>query len=150
MIKIRISAPVYPTENRERVVAAMQKVLTLGDGDLQDDPRQETIMVEGDPAVTYEIDVVYLVLETDDTHCLRRLQHIITKEQIEATAKKVLFASLRRDRISFNINKQAALAGAMHFAEEGESPLGPIRVEIETDDPEGFVEWFFSPSEEEE
>jgi len=42
----------------------------------------------------------------------------------------------------FFLNKQVAFAGHISFSEEtAESPLGPIRFIIETDDPPHLVEW---------
>ncbi len=46
------------------------------------------------------------------------------------------------NRIAFFLNKQVAFAGHVSFCEpEGESPLGPIRVVIEADDPAGIIDW---------
>jgi predicted RNA binding protein with dsRBD fold (UPF0201 family) len=42
----------------------------------------------------------------------------------------------------FYLNKQAAYAGHVSFsAPEGESPLGPIQVIVETENPEQLVDW---------
>ena len=44
--------------------------------------------------------------------------------------------------ISFCLNKQVAFAGHVSFSEEqAESPLGPIRVNIETDNAEQLIDW---------
>jgi hypothetical protein len=147
MINVSISVPVFPTENRDRVISAMKNVLSFTEDQVQEETRPMTLSFED---ITYDLDVTYLVLVSDDTFCLHRIQNIINKELITETARKILYASLHRNHVSFNINKQAALAGKMHFAEEGESPLGPIHVEIETDDPEGFIAWLTSPPEAEE
>ena len=46
------------------------------------------------------------------------------------------------NRIVFFLNKQAAYAGHVSFsAPEGESPLGPIQVVIETENPEQVIDW---------
>jgi predicted RNA binding protein with dsRBD fold (UPF0201 family) len=49
--------------------------------------------------------------------------------------------------ISFYLNKQVAFAGHISFSEESaESPLGPIRVNIETDSPEQLIDWLAEKS----
>lgn len=45
-------------------------------------------------------------------------------------------------RIVTFLNKQVAFAGHVSFCEPvGESPLGPIRVEIESEDLIGMIDW---------
>jgi hypothetical protein len=44
--------------------------------------------------------------------------------------------------ISFYLNKQVAFSGHVSFSEEtAESPLGPIKVNVETDNPEQLIDW---------
>jgi predicted RNA binding protein with dsRBD fold (UPF0201 family) len=53
------------------------------------------------------------------------------------------------NRIVFFLNKQAAYAGHVSFsAPEGESPLGPIQVILETEDPEQLIDWLAGKPEE--
>jgi uncharacterized protein len=51
--------------------------------------------------------------------------------------------------MTFFLNKQAAYAGHVSFsAPEGESPLGPIQVMIETDHMEELIDWLAGRPEE--
>jgi predicted RNA binding protein with dsRBD fold (UPF0201 family) len=44
--------------------------------------------------------------------------------------------------ISFCLNKQVAYSGHVSFSEEtAESPLGPIRFNIESDNTEQLIDW---------
>ena len=67
---------------------------------------------------------------------------MLRNDRIRDAARRFLFKSIRGNMISFFLNKQVAFAGHISFSEEtAESPLGPIRVNIETDDTEQLVEW---------
>jgi len=67
---------------------------------------------------------------------------IIMRDQIRSAAGAVLRRSSEPDRIITYLNKQVAYAGHVSFCEpEGESPLGPISLLIETKDPMGVVNW---------
>ena len=49
----------------------------------------------------------------------------------------------------FFLNKQAAYAGHVSFsAPDGESPLGPIQVVLETENPEQLIDWLAGKPEE--
>jgi predicted RNA binding protein with dsRBD fold (UPF0201 family) len=59
----------------------------------------------------------------------------------------LLFKSIRGETIIFYLNKQVAYAGHVSFCEEtAESPLGPIRFRIETDNAQQLVEWLAEKS----
>ena len=50
--------------------------------------------------------------------------------------------------IRFWLNKQVAFAGHISFCEEtAESPLGPLKVTIETDNPQQLIEWLAEKTE---
>jgi predicted RNA binding protein with dsRBD fold (UPF0201 family) len=70
------------------------------------------------------------------------LRLILQRDRIRAAAGAVLRRSIEGNRIRVFLNKQVAYAGHVSFCEpEGESPLGPIRVLIEADDPFDLVNW---------
>jgi len=67
---------------------------------------------------------------------------ILQRDRIRAAARSVLRRSVEGNRIVFFLNKQAAYAGHVSFsAPEGESPLGPIHVILETENPEQLIDW---------
>ena len=73
---------------------------------------------------------------------LERFRTIIQRDRIRAAARAQLFKGLDEKRIIVFLNKQVAYAGHISFsAPEGESPLGPIRLTIESDDPVVVIDW---------
>jgi predicted RNA binding protein with dsRBD fold (UPF0201 family) len=73
---------------------------------------------------------------------LIRFRNLLRNDRIRDAARKMLFKSTRDSRIIFYLNKQVALAGHVSFCEAtGESPLGPIRVIIDTEQPHQLIEW---------
>ena len=67
---------------------------------------------------------------------------IIQRDRIRAAAGAVLRRSSETDRIEVFLNKQVAYVSHVSFCEpEGESPLGPIRLLIETSEPFKVVSW---------
>ena len=85
---------------------------------------------------------VYLTLETDNVDSLERFRMIIQRDRIRAAAGAVMRRSSSSDGVRVFLNKQVAYVSHVSFCEpEGESPLGPIRLFIETIDPLGVISW---------
>ena len=63
-------------------------------------------------------------------------------DRIRDASRRLLLKAMRGNMISFYLNKQVAFAGHVSFSEEtAESPLGPIKINIETDNPQQLIEW---------
>ena len=74
--------------------------------------------------------------------CLERFRMILQRDRIRAAARAQLFRGLEENRITVYLNKQVATAGHVSFsAAEGESPLGPIRLTIESKEPVEVIDW---------
>jgi predicted RNA binding protein with dsRBD fold (UPF0201 family) len=90
-----------------------------------------------------------VIIDGKDQTSLERFRMILQRDQIRAAARSVLRRSADGNRIVFFLNKQAAYAGHVSFsAPEGESPLGPIWVIVETDNPEQLINWLAPQPEE--
>ena len=90
-----------------------------------------------------------VIVDGKDQPSLERFRMILQRDRIRAAARSVLRRSVDGNRIVFFLNKQAAYAGHVSFsAPEGESPLGPIRVTIETENPEQLINWLAGQPEE--
>ncbi len=72
---------------------------------------------------------------------LLRLREALEVRRIRNTARKILLKGAYDGVVFFKLNKQAAFSGVVNFAEDDLSPLGEIKVKIETDDVEGFIDW---------
>lgn len=92
-----------------------------------------------------------MILDGRDQPSLERFRMILQRDRIRAAARSVLRRSVDGNRLVFFLNKQAAYAGHVSFsAPEGESPLGPIQVvvETETENPEQLINWLAGVPEE--
>ncbi len=124
-VTVHAETEVNPTEDEEKVKAAINNV--LGNADLKIQPVHKGSI---------------LTAEAKGQGALIRFRTLLRQDRIRDAARRLLFKSIRGDRISFCLNKQVAFAGHVSFCEEtAESPLGPIRFLIETDDPRQVVEW---------
>ena len=84
----------------------------------------------------------FIGLEKKGIAALAQLFSRLRDEMILDAARKALFSSTKENVISFHLNKQAAFAGHISFCKPtGESPLGPISVQIRCTDPEALIEW---------
>ena len=83
-----------------------------------------------------------LTVEVKGQNPLGTFRNILRRDHIRDAARRALMHSLRGNVFAFCLNKQAAFAGHVSFSEaEAESPLGPIRVTVETGEPLSLVEW---------
>ncbi|TMI33845.1 hypothetical protein E6H28_00860 [Candidatus Bathyarchaeota archaeon] len=90
-----------------------------------------------------------IILEGKDQPSLERFRMILQRDRIRAAARSILRRSVDGNRLVFYLNKQAAYAGHVSFsAPEGESPLGPIHVIVETGNPDQLIDWLAGQREE--
>jgi len=83
-----------------------------------------------------------LQANTSSQEALIKFHNLLQREHIRAAARAVLLGGMGRNKISFCLNKQVAHAGHISFSQEaGESPLGPIRVEITTENPRETINY---------
>ncbi len=73
---------------------------------------------------------------------LSRLKDLIRQGGIRDAARRELLYGMSTNKIHFFLNKQVAFASHVSFSREsGESPLGPIDVEITNDNPQAVIDW---------
>ena len=83
-----------------------------------------------------------LKAQTSGTEGLTKLANLLKRAQILAAARKVLRSGTDETSITFYLNKQVAYAGHVSFSEQtAESPLGPIKIQIITDNPRQLIDW---------
>ncbi|WP_457556279.1 RNA-binding domain-containing protein [Candidatus Pyrohabitans sp.] len=121
-MRISIRAEVFPTESVEKVRKAVENLF---------------------PGLTYEVveegDRRYLLASGEGRDHLQRFHTRLRELRILDAARSVMLGSLRKGRVSFRLNKQAAFAGYVNFSEE--APLGAIEVEIEDEGIGDVVDW---------
>ena len=124
-ISVYIEVEINPTESEDKVKQAIENV--FGN-------------------VETKIQPIYkgglLTAETKGLESLTKLCNLLRRERIRDAARGVLFEGLDGKTISFCLNKQVAFAGHVSFSKEiAESPLGPIKVKIECENPRELVDW---------
>ncbi len=124
-VAVFVEADVNPTEDEDKVRAAINNVVSNASITVKPTQRGSTLNAQA---------------QGQDS--LVNLRKMMRNDRIRDAARRILFKSIRGNTISFYLNKQVAFAGHVSFSEEtSESPLGPIRFTIKTDDPEQLVEW---------
>ena len=119
-VTVFVETEIYPTESEDNVKAAVNNFLD-----------NATITIK--PSIKGS--TLTAVAKGQDS--LIKLRNLLRNDRIRDASRKLLFKSIRGNMISFCLNKQVAFAGHVSFSEEtAESPLGPIRVNIETDNPQ--------------
>jgi predicted RNA binding protein with dsRBD fold (UPF0201 family) len=89
-----------------------------------------------------------IIAKSKDLGNLARLSDLLRRERIRDAARKFLLKKIRGKTITFFLNKQVAFAGHVSFCEEfAESPLGPLKIQIKTEDPLKLINWIAPPSQ---
>ncbi|MEM1550829.1 MAG: RNA-binding domain-containing protein [Candidatus Bathyarchaeia archaeon] len=124
-VEVFVEVDVNPTEDADKVRVAVQKV--LGNINLE-------LVGEGD----YK----KLIGRASGLEALAHFYGLLRRERILDAARTVLLRGIQGNRIIFYLNKQVAYTGHISFSKPyGESPLGPIRVEIRCDNPQNLINW---------
>jgi predicted RNA binding protein with dsRBD fold (UPF0201 family) len=123
--KIEVSVPVYPSEDIDKVKQAVSNLLKT--------PNFNELRIDG---------VTYLACILEERAELDKLRVLLEKERIRNAARRLLRKNRSNDKLVFFLNKQAAYVGRVSFSEAyGESPLGTIQFEIESDDIDSLIDW---------
>ena len=124
-VTVNVEAEVNPTETEDRVKQAVENMF----GPMKTQTKQ--LRKES-----------LLKAESRGEEALIKLRNLLQREHIRAAARTVLIHGAEKNAVNFCLNKQVAYAGHVSFATEpNESPLGPIRVEIGTEDPRKIIEY---------
>jgi predicted RNA binding protein with dsRBD fold (UPF0201 family) len=126
MFLLKIEAEVRPTEDVDKVLRAVSNFFTL----------ETYSMIE---AIPYP----RLIAESRDIKSLLKLHEMLRQDRVLDAARKVLESGIIDDRIlRFKLHKQSAYAGHISFVHsDEESPLGPIKVTVESDVLKEIVDW---------
>jgi uncharacterized protein len=124
-VTVFVETEIYPTESEENVKASVSIFL-------------DNIAITVKPAAKGST----LSAIAKGQESLIKLRNMLRNDRIRDAARRLLFKSIRGNMISFCLNKQVSFAGHISFSEQtAESPLGPIRVNIETDNTEQLIDW---------
>jgi len=124
-VDVCVEVEVNPTESEDKVKRAVENV--FGSIPLQIRPLRKGNL---------------MVAEAKGLEALAKLYNLLRRERIRSAARKAFFEGLKGNVISFCLNKQVAYAGHVSFSKEvAESPLGPIMVRIECENPRELINW---------
>jgi hypothetical protein len=122
---LRIEAEVNPTEDLEKVQSAIIRLF--------EPLKFQTKTVSQQ---------TYVTAESSEPEPLAKFGLLLQKEQIRSAARRILLQGMTDRKITFFLNKQVAAAGHISFCKpSAESPLGPIKVEVDSTDPIELVDW---------
>ncbi|HKZ87883.1 MAG TPA: RNA-binding domain-containing protein [Candidatus Bathyarchaeia archaeon] len=124
-IKVHVEVEVNPTESEEKVKRALWNLF----GDL---PTETKPAHKGST----------LTADAQGQMSLATLKNLLHRDHIRDAARKALLSGTQEGTIRFYLNKQVAFAGHISFSEElAESPLGPIKIEINCENPRELIDW---------
>jgi hypothetical protein len=127
-VNVHVEVEINPTESEEKVKRALENVFG---------------------SIPVEIKMLrkrsLLIAEAAGTEALSKLYNMLRRERIRDAARKTLFEGLDGKTVSFCLNKQVAYAGHISFSKDtAESPLGPIRVKMQCENPRMLIGWLTS------
>jgi predicted RNA binding protein with dsRBD fold (UPF0201 family) len=125
-IIVEVEAMVYPTEDRQKVIAAINNVVTVPDIiELEVRPGIRVVRGRG-----------------SGKECLVKLQNLLRQDRIRDAARALLYSAITTNGLLFHLNKQVALVNHVSFCSaEGESPLGPITVKVQCSNSTMLIDW---------
>lgn len=127
MAKVRIEVEVRPTEDLNKVIKAIQNVVDIG---------ELNVVKAGLPE--YKI----LTKEVNSLAPLIKLHNMLRKERILDAARNIFFKMSKGNQLIIKIHKQAAYAGRLTFVtDDSESPMGPIKIVVESSDIRKVIDW---------
>jgi len=125
LLKLKGRVQVNPTESLEKVKAAVERLFS----------NLKFEFKEGEAGGI-------LFFSSTGLDSLSKFKRIARQDMIRDAVRSYLKARIQGNSIRFYLNKQVAYAGHISLCEpEGESPLGPIEVEIECLNLKEVVDW---------
>jgi predicted RNA binding protein with dsRBD fold (UPF0201 family) len=124
-INIQVEVEINPTEDQEKVKRAVENI--LGNAEFEIKPQKQGSL---------------LVAKAEGMTGLTKFYNLLRRERIRDATRRVLFGGLNGKSIVFYLNKQVAYVGHISFSQPtAESPLGPIKVQVQCDNPRELIEW---------
>jgi predicted RNA binding protein with dsRBD fold (UPF0201 family) len=121
-IEVKVEAPVNPSEDPKKVIAAIENVIERCSAEFRFGSRA--------------------VGRARGAEALALIYEQVRSRSAMGVLRRMLLDNRAGDSTWFYLNKQAAAAGiAAVIEDEQESPLGPIRVTINCEELDPLVEW---------
>lgn len=125
MFLLRVSSEVRPTEDENKVLESITNLFDIDKYEVVERPPYRE-----------------LVAESKSIASLFKFYEVLRQERILDTARKVMFNGRTEEEIHFKLHKQSAYAGKISFITyDNESPMGPIKVTIRSDNIDEIIDW---------
>jgi len=120
-----ITVKVNPTEDPEKVKKAVQHIFPASSF-------EEVSQKKG----------ILLVAKIEGKAGLSKFYNLLRQERILDAARAIMLRGIDGNEITFYLNKQVAYVEHISFCEpQGESPLGPIKVEMTCENTIDLIDW---------
>jgi predicted RNA binding protein with dsRBD fold (UPF0201 family) len=124
VFRFKVITKKHPTESFRKIATALNAI------------------VEGEVLEEKVGEETYLYIEKNNYSALEKLYELVRQQRILDVSRKTLRNNIVGQSTIFYVNKQVAFVGKINFCDEiGESPLGPIRVELEHEQIEQLIDW---------
>ena len=124
-IAVHVETEIWPTETEEKVRTAVKNLFG-------------NILVKVEAFHRGSL----LTATANGQEALVKFRNVLRNDRVRDAARKVFFSNIRKETISFYLNKQVAFSGHISFSEEVfESPLGPLKIVFKSKNPRQLVEW---------
>jgi predicted RNA binding protein with dsRBD fold (UPF0201 family) len=121
--RIELRASVAPSEDQQKVLAAMRQVL-------------------GDCECSIDVGEISIRMRSSSPRCLQKLHDQLRDRHVRDAASRLMLRFLEGNTLTILLNRQAATAGVIALCTTAtESPLGPLTMEIESDKPQKLIDW---------
>jgi predicted RNA binding protein with dsRBD fold (UPF0201 family) len=125
-ITVHVEADINPTEDENKVKRAVENM--FGNLNFEEE--------------THEHAANMTVGKGKGREALTKLQNLLKRERIRDAARRAFYEGLGERSLVFYLNKQVAFVDHVSFSKPfGESPLGPIRVEVQCSNPRELIDW---------
>ncbi|HDQ59826.1 MAG TPA: hypothetical protein ENN30_01385 [Candidatus Woesearchaeota archaeon] len=110
-MKIIISTPLFPTEDSAKILNGMRQIF---------------------PAAKFKTTKNRISAQSSDLTVLQKIKSSVGKKRIGNTMRYLIAKNIKEDQAYFELNKQTAVIGKIHFTEE-EQILGTVKIEFNGD-----------------
>jgi len=120
-----VESVAHPTEDTEKVKAALLNIFPTLSFNAENQGER-----------------VFLVAEGNRIGDLSQIRDLIRKERVPDAARKTFRSNTVYGKTTVHLNKQVAMVKHVSFcAPEGESPLGPITLTLESHNLDEVIDW---------
>jgi len=124
-ISVQVEADINPTESEDKVKRSVESMFGNLEWEVKSQKQGSLLIGRG-----------------RGMNPMTKLYNLLRRERIRDAARGALYDGLSGKSIIFYLNKQVAYVGHVSFSKPvAESPLGPIKAEIQCDNPRELIDW---------